>query len=313
MGEMDQEIIAAMSELAGGEHAGFRAAHAKGSFCRGSFTPAPGARELSRAGHLQDEPVAVTARFSNGGGRPEASDAERLEGRGLAVKFHLADGSATDIVALSLPVFFVRNAEDFLAFLRARKPDPGTEGPNMEKVGAFLGEHPETAAALQLIIPSLVPPVSYATCEYNSLHAFGLVNAEGDRRHIRYRFIPEAGAHNAAEEDIDGLDGDYLQTELGERLAGGPIAFALVARLGEEGDSIDDPTVPWPEERETVELGRLELTELAPELEADGQIMVFDPTNAVDGIELPDDKILHARSRAYSISAERRAAALAGA
>ena len=66
----------------------------------------------------------VTARFSNGGGNPAESDAQRLDGRGLAVKFHLPDGGATDIVLLTLPVFFVRGAEDFLAFLRRACPTP---------------------------------------------------------------------------------------------------------------------------------------------------------------------------------------------
>ena len=68
--------------------------------------------------------VPVTARFSNGGGDPGIPDYAK-EGRGLAVKFYLPDGSKTDIVALSLPCFFVRTPEDFLEFTRLRKPDPG--------------------------------------------------------------------------------------------------------------------------------------------------------------------------------------------
>ena len=308
---LHDEIIEAMTELAGGEHPGFRAAHAKGLFCSGRFTPAPGAHRLSRAAHLQDQPVDVIARLSNGGGNPEAKDAQRLEGRGLAVKFHLPDGSAADIVALTLPVFFVRDPDSFLGFLRARKPDPGETDPNMERLGAFFAEHPETAKSLQLILPTLVPPVSYATCAYNSLHAFALVNADGERRYIRYRFIPEAGEQVLPEEDQKDASPDYLQDDLRGRLDGGSIAFKLVARLAKEGDSLDDPTLPWPEDREQVELGRLELTALLPDAEADGNVVVFDPMNVTDGVETSDDQILHARSQAYSISAARRAAALA--
>ena len=90
----------------------------------------------------------MTARFSNGGGDPGIPDYAQ-EGRGLAVKFYLADGSKTDIVALSLPCFFARTPEDFLAFTRARKPDPETGEPDFEKVGAWLGEHPEAGPAIQ--------------------------------------------------------------------------------------------------------------------------------------------------------------------
>ena len=74
----------------------------------------------------------------------------------------------------------------------------------MERLGAFLGEHPETGAALQLILPALVPPVSYATCAYNSLHAFGLVNEAAQRRYARYRLVPDAGETALPEEEIDG-------------------------------------------------------------------------------------------------------------
>ena len=40
--------------------------------------------------------------------------------------------------------------------------------------------------------------------------------------------------------------------------------------------------------------------------ECDEHIDVFDPTRVADGIELSDDPILHARARAYSVSAYRR-------
>ena len=36
--------------------------------------------------------------------------------------------------------------------------------------------------------------------------------------------------------------------------------------------------------------------------------LVFDPTNLTDGIVAPDDKILAARSPAYSVSIDRRMA-----
>jgi catalase len=92
-----------------------------------------------------------------------------------------------------------------------------------------------------------------------------------------------------------------------ERLAGGPVELELGCVLGEEGDAVDDPTAPWPEERERVVLGTLRLQSLVADPEEGGDIVVFDPVNVVDGIELPDDPILYARSAAYTISAARRA------
>ena len=89
----------------------------------------------------------------------------------------------------------------------------------MEKLGAFLGEHPETAAAVQLILPALSPPTSFATTRYNALHAFAFTNADGETRYGRYSFIPEAGEELLPEEEIDSADRDYLEAELRERLA----------------------------------------------------------------------------------------------
>ena len=292
-----------------GAHPGYRAAHAKGTVVSGSFTPAPTAKQLSRAPHLQDDPVEVTARFSNGSGDPEARDCDRRDGRGLAVKFQLPDGEATDIVSVTLPCFFVRNADDFLAFLRAREPDPESGEMDMEKIGAFMGDHPETAAAVQLILPALAPPPSFANSRYNALHAFAFTNADGKSRFGRYSWLPEAGEALLPEDEIDAAPRDFLQDEIRERLGKEPVAFTLQVQLAGDGDAVEDPTVAWPEERETVELGRLEITDVVEDAETPDAPLVFDPVNVIDGIECSDDKILAARSKAYSVSIERRMAA----
>ena len=298
--ETAERAVEAINAISG-EHPGHRAAHAKGTLVAGTFTPAPEAAELSSAAHFQGEPVRVTVRFSNGSGNPEAPDNERTEGRGMAIKFYLPDGSTTDIVSLTLPCFFVRDPEDFIEFVGARKPDPETGQPDMEKIGAFLGDHPETGAALQLILPSLVPPRSYATCRFNSIHAFKL----GDRW-ARYRLEPEAGVEALPEEEIDQATPDYLQDDIRERLGSGPVAFRLHARLAEDDDPVDDPTIAWPEERESIELGRIELTGLDTQREQGDDVLVFDPTRVTDGIECSPDPILHIRSHAYSVSVEKR-------
>jgi catalase len=302
-----EDIVDAMNVLHG-VHPGFRAAHAKGTVARGSFTPSARASELTTAVHLQGEEVPVTVRFSNGSGDPEARDGDRRDGRGLAVKFELPDGEATDIVSVTLPVFFVKDAQSFLDFLHAREPDPETGDPDMEKLGAFLGAHPETAAAVQLILPALSPPTSFATTRYNALHAFAFTNAEGETVYGRYSWIPEAGEELLPENEIDGSDRDYLEAEIRERLGNGPVGFTLQLQIAGDGDVLEDPTVAWPDEREVVELGRLAISELIEDPETPDAPLVFDPVNVIDGIECSEDEILEARSKAYSVSIERRTA-----
>jgi catalase len=300
-----EEIVDALNAIFG-SHPGFRAVHAKGTVCAGTFTATPEAAGLSRAAHLQDDPVRTTVRFSNASGNPETSDADPIAGRGMAVKFHLPGGEETDIGSVPLPVFMVRDAADFLAFTKARTPDPETGQPNQEKLMAFLADHPETANALQLGLPKIAPTTSYATSGYNGLHAFCLVDAGGGEHWGRYQWHPGDGEQYLGDEQREAADPDYLQDEIRERLASGTAEFRLDFVLAADGDSLTDPTEEWKGDREVVTLGELTVTDVIEE-PTDGPL-VFDPINLTDGIELSEDKILAARSPAYSVSIERRMA-----
>jgi catalase len=305
---MWEEIVDALEMVNGGPHTGHRTVHAKGTFCKGTFTPTPEAAKLSRAAHLRGDPVEATIRFSNASGHPRTPDSDPLAGRGMAVKFHLPDGEATDIVAVPLVVFLARTPEDFLEMTRARIPDPDTGQPDPEKLGAYLAEHPETAAALQKGLPKLAPTTSFATSDYRALHAFCLVDADGGKHWGRYVWEPEEGPEYLPDEQRDAADRDYLQEEIRERLANGIARFTLEFTLAQDGDPLDDPTAEWEGEREVVELGELEVISVVENPETPQEPLVFDPMRLTDGIEPSDDQILAARPKAYAVSIERRTA-----
>jgi catalase len=302
-----EEIVDALNAI-NGVHAGCRAVHAKGTVCEGTFTATLEAKGLSRAAHLQGDPVQATVRFSNASGNPHTSDANPIAGRGMAVKFHLPGGEATDIVSVPLEVFMVRTAEDFLDFTRARVPDPETGQPDQEKVGAFLADHPETGRALQLGLPKLAPTASFVTSGYNALHAFGLVSGGGETTWGRYRWVPAEGEHYLSEERVGDADRDYLQDEIRERLGSGTARFTLDFVKAADGDSLEDPTEPWEGDREVVALGELELTGIVEDPETPEHPLVFDPMRLTDGIEPSADEILAARPKAYDVSIRRRCA-----
>ena len=301
MDQLAEQVVDAINDISGA-HPGHRAAHAKGTLLRGTFTPS--AAGLTRAAHLQSEPVSVTARFSNGGGNPAIPDYAK-EGRGLAVKFYLPDGSKTDVVCLSVPCFFARTPEDFLEFTRARKPEPETGQPDFGKIGAWLERHPEAGPAIQAAVTA-DPPESYATVAYNSIHSFRWTANDGTKRWVRYRFEPVEGERTLSGEEAKSRGRDYLQEEI---LGRSSTVFSMLVVIASDDDPIDDPTVAWPEDRERVEVGRLELTGPETEREQGDDILVFDPTRVTDGIELSDDQILRFRPRAYSASVTRRTGA----
>jgi catalase len=281
-----------------GSHDGSRALHAKGILCRGTFTATPEAGRLTRAAHMQGEPVPVTVRLSNGAGNPHHSD-RAPDVRGMAVKFYLPDGSKTDISAQTSPRFPVRTPDAFIALVRANKPGLG----RLWKLPLFLATHPEALPALRAGASALKPPPSYAARRYYAVHAFKWVDADGGERFVRYTWLPEDSG------DSDGQDErgrDYLQEEMRDRLERGPARFTLQLQIAADGDKVDDPTSVWPAERETVDAGTLELTGIDTSREKDGDVLVFDPTRVTDGIELSDDPILKFRPRAYSVSVDRR-------
>jgi catalase len=281
-----------------GRHAGCRAAHAKGTVCRGTFSPSAAAATLTRAAFMHGEPVDATVRFSNASGDPTTPDG-RLDFRGMAVKLHLADGSHTDIVASTLPCFAVRTPEDFVAFMNALARGPR----RARRALGFLLRHRETWPLMRRTLRMKRVP-SYANCRYNGVHAFRWIDGGGHGRHVRYSWRPEAGERTLRRRAARGLAPQYLQRDLAERLREEPVRFELELQLAGDGDATADPTAIWPRRRELVSAGTLEVTATAAEL--DDARLVFDPTRVTDGIEPSADPILGFRPLAYAVSAERR-------
>ncbi len=186
-----------------------------------------------------------------------------------------------------------------------RRPDPETGQPDFEKLGAFLAAHPEAQTAIQATL-NTEPPASFAQLVYISPHTFKLIDGEGNETAVRWRWRPEAGEAHIPDDEAKERGRDYLREELAERLGEGPVGFELVLQSAGDDDPLDDPTAVWPDDRETVVAGRLEITEIVDDPESGGHIDVFDPTRVIDGVELSDDPVLRARARAYSVSAYRR-------
>src|SRR5271155_4518536 len=156
--DLSQQIAEVMFQVAG-NHPGYRPVHAKGIVCQGTFAASKSARTVSRAAHFQGAAIPVTVRFSDGASDPTIPDSSpNAAPRGMAIRFALPGGHATDIVAMSTNGFVVSNGEDFLALQKAlAATDPSK--PHPWPIEAFLGSHP---AALKFVQPKPTP-VSLAT------------------------------------------------------------------------------------------------------------------------------------------------------
>jgi catalase len=146
----------------------------------------------------------------------------------MATKFYLPDGTVTDLIGITLPAFFARTLEEFLAFADARTPDPATGQLDLAKLKAFVAAHPNGARVLQLL-QHQPGPVSFAQVSDRPLHTFYFVNPEGAGRWARYHWEAEAGVDGQPLEEMAKLPHDYLYEELEKRLRAGPVAFRLEA------------------------------------------------------------------------------------
>src|SRR5205823_9096298 len=288
---------------AGGIFAGFRAAHAYGRIYAGTFVATPVAKTLSRAAHFQGTRVPVTTRLSGASGDPTKEPSNVVA---MATKFYLPDGTVTDLIGITLPVFFARTPEEFLAFTDAHTADPATGEPDVAKLKAFAAAHPNGGRFL-LLMQKQPAVVSFAQVSYRPLHAYRFVNAAGVGRWARYHWEPEAGVASQPVEELAKQPRDYLYDEFERRLHRGAVVFRLELELGQEGDPVDDPSAIWPNGRERVVVGRLELLRPITEVENGDPEMMHDPTAVTDGIEVsPDDQIIAARRGAYLVSLAQR-------
>ena len=310
------------------DHApGTRPIHTIGVGVEGYFEASDVARSYCVAEHFGGQRVPVTVRFSNGSGSPARHDGWS-DVRGMATRFHLSNGIATDLIAMTLGEFFVPTVNDFLDFTWAARQTPVKKESPWRKIGDMLqlkvplpDPNPgETAngnagtlvyanahkfAQLSVFQAATIgAPVSYVRAAYHAVHTFIVTGADTVRRPVRLSWQPVAGVRNTdpAKPPVD----SYLQEELRERLKQWPARFLLMMQIGEAGDALDDPTQPWPAHRIRVVMGTLTLTNVAADQKAAAEQISFNPCRFVAGIEASGDPILQARKDAYEASREMR-------
>lgn len=298
-----EQILEAQTTIAKGPYSGLRINHNKGIVTTGVFIPAKTAANITKAAHLQDTASNITVRFSNAGGMPTIKDTDpNANPRGIAIRFELPDGTITDIVGLSVNAFPVATPEEFLEFLNARiatKPDTAKPTP-LEKV---IAAKPSLQRFLAIPKPF---PKSFVSHNYYGINAFEFTNHVGEKRYIRYKIEPENGTDLMSAAELKTADDNYLLNELPARLNKGEAKLKLLAQIAQKDDMIDDASVVWPENREYVELGILNIKSVVKDNAAAEKSLAFNPLILVDGIAPTNDPVLLARPAAYAISVGRR-------
>ena len=288
-------------ETNNGVHPGFRRNHSKGVCVIGHFESSDEARSYSSAQVFNEARTPVVGRFALPAGNPYAPDSS-VPIRSMALRFTQANGQQWRTGMNSMPVFPVGTPEAFYQLQQAQSPVPATGKPDPAAVPAFFGAHPEAAPFLAWI-KTAKPSASYVTETYNSVNAFYLVNAAGQRQAVRWSMVPVAqDAPGAAAPE----GSDFLEKDLVQRIAAGPLRWQLNITLADAGDPIDDASKAWPPGRKVVNAGTLVLESTQPQLSGECRDINYDPLVLPAGIEGSGDPLLAARSAGYASSYLRR-------
>jgi catalase len=276
-------LVSALRESLGGEP-DERVAHRHGTVWKGSFTPTGAAAGLSDYAGFRGRSFDAVTRFSNLRGRLGARGIT-----GMATKMLSPDREVTDLVALSLEVFPVRSARDFLALLDSLRQRPASA---LGGTTTMIVTGQVSASALARVVRDGVKRHVVDQTTFHGVHTFRLVRTSTDglrseRRPVRYRWRP-GGPDASPPPD-------------------GRMRFTLELVLGDPAwPRLDDPTWRWPARAPAVPAGTLELHDAIEPQPAD---LAFNPLVLAPGIEPACDEVLSDRAGAYAVAHVARARA----
>ena len=213
-----------------GAHAKMRAAHTKGICVKGNFTPTAEAAALSKA-PMFAAPVPLVGRFSLGGGNPTASDGQKDNVRGIAMHFQLPDGSVSDLLLISAPIFVAKTPEQFLELLRH-----GCHQRQGQDRRLLQGQS-RIRPGRRRWLTARETPASYATADYFGVHTFYLTNAKGDRQAVKWKAEPVGGFKGLNDKDAEAKGTDFYAKELNDQFAKGPGRVQSLRRARAAGRS----------------------------------------------------------------------------
>jgi catalase len=284
-----------------------RVVHARGTGVQGVFVASTDFSKYTKASLFaapgKETPVFV--RFStvmNFRGSPEAA----RDPRGFAVKFYTDQGN-WDVVGINEPIFFIRDAIKFPDFVHANKPSPVTNVQDPNRAFDFFAGVPESTHMLtQLYTDTVGMPASYRTMDGFGVHAFRLVNSQGETIFGKFHWKSQLGLKGMTLEEQRAADTNYATKDLYDNIRQGNfpkwdlmvqlLTAQQVAQLSYDG--FDDTKV-WSDVPE-VKIGTMTLNKVPANYFAYTEQSAFCPCVMVPGIEPSPDRMLQGRLFAYA-------------
>lgn len=127
-------------------------------------------------------------------------------------------------------------------------------------------------------------PASYASVNYWGVTAFAFTNAEAKKQLSKWIFEPVGGTQSLTDDEAKTKGADFLFEDLRRRVKAETVAFDFNPQLAEAGDKTDSATVPLPEGRKKVLLGRLTIKAVSADKTGRCVAITFNPVVLPKGI-----------------------------
>lgn len=287
-----------------------RVVHAKGAGAFGTFKAYDNFSKYTTANFLnkKDKMTDIFMRFSTVIGSKGSADTAR-DPRGFAVKFYTKDGNY-DIVGLSFPVFFIRDAMKFPDIIHSLKPSPVTNLVDTERFWDFASLTPEATHMITWLYSDRGTIKNYANIDGFGVNTYIWVNSKGERKLVKYHFKTKQGVKTISRDEAIELAGknpniatENLYRDIKE---GKKIEFELCVQLMSlndieklDYDPLDDTKVWCEQKYPLIKIGLLSLNRNPQNFFAQVEQSAFSPSNMVRGIEFSNDKMLTGRSFSY--------------
>jgi catalase len=283
-----------------------RVVHARGTGVQGVFVASTDFARYTKASLFaqpgKETPVFV--RFSTVMGYRGSPEAAR-DPRGFAVKFYTDQGN-WDVVGINEPVFFIRDAIKFPDFVHANKPAATTDIQDPNLAFDFFSRTPESTHMLTWLYSDIGMPASYRDMDGYGVHAFRLVNAQGQQVFAKFHWKSEQGLHGMNLQQQHAADTNYATRDLYDNIREGHfpkwdlyvqiLTAEQVAQLPYDG--FDDTKV-WAGVPEVM-AGTMTLNKVPDNYFQYTEQSAFAPGVMVPGIEPSPDKMLQGRLFAYA-------------
>lgn len=285
-----------------------RVVHARGTGVHGEFTATADISDLSKAKvFAPGTTTPVFVRFSSvvhGNHSPETL----RDPHGFATKFYTSEGN-WDLVGNNFPTFFIRDAIKFPDMVHAFKPDPRTNLDDDSRRFDFFSHVPEATRTLTLLYSNEGTPAGYRFMDGNGVHAYKLVNAQGQVHYVKFHWKSLQGLKNLDPQQVvtvQGKDYSHLTNDLVGAIKRGDYPkwdLYIQVLAPEDLAKFDfdplDATKIWPGVPER-KIGQMVLNRNVDNFFQETEQVAMAPANLVPGIEPSEDRLLQGRIFSYA-------------